>query len=249
MRTITRSASGAPTYSNRLVLAAGHARQTCPSPCCDDVRRTWRRTDCTPRAPGRTHRDSAPCRAAPAGPGSSPRARCRRSSSSSIIARMIVLVNHLDLRHFVRGAEAVEEVQERNARFAAWPPARSARSPSPPAPSRAEHRPTRSCAPAITSLWSPKIESACVASVRAVTWKTVGRQFARDLEHVRDHQQQALRRGERAWSASRSAARRAPRRPRRLRSASPRPTGWCPRGSSCLPTPIGRTTRPWARKA
>ena len=27
---------------------------------------------------------------------------------------------------------------------------------------------------AITSLWSPKIESACAASERATTWKTAG---------------------------------------------------------------------------
>ena len=45
-------------------------------------------------------------------------------------------------------------------------------------------------------LWSPKIESACVASARAATWKTVGGQLAGDLVHVGDHQQQALRRRE-----------------------------------------------------
>ena len=49
----------------------------------------------------------------------------------------------------------------------------------------------------ITSLWSPKIDSACVATVRAATWITAGRQLAGDLEHVRDHQQQALRGRER----------------------------------------------------
>ena len=49
---------------------------------------------------------------------------------------------------------------------------------------------------AITSLWSPKIESAWVARARAATWKTVRGQLAGDLVHVGDHQQQALRRGE-----------------------------------------------------
>ena len=49
---------------------------------------------------------------------------------------------------------------------------------------------------AITSEWSPKIDSACVASARAATWKTVGGQLAGDLEHVGHHQQQALRCGE-----------------------------------------------------
>ena len=38
---------------------------------------------------------------------------------------------------------------------------------------------------AITSLWSPKIESACVATVRAATCSTQRRELARDLEQVR----------------------------------------------------------------
>jgi len=41
------------------------------------------------------------------------------------------------------------------------------------------------------------MESACVATVRAVTWNTVGSSSPGDLEHIRDHQQQALRRRKR----------------------------------------------------
>ena len=41
------------------------------------------------------------------------------------------------------------------------------------------------------------MESAWVAMARAVTWKTAGSKFARDFEHVGNHQQQALRRRER----------------------------------------------------
>ena len=63
---------------------------------------------------------------------------------------------------------------------------------------------------AITSLWSPKIDSACVATVRAETWNTRRGQLAGDLEHVGDHQQQALRRreggGQRAGLQARRAA-------------------------------------------
>ena len=49
---------------------------------------------------------------------------------------------------------------------------------------------------AITSLWSPKMESAWVATARGRTWNDRRGQLARDLEHVGDHQQQALRGGE-----------------------------------------------------
>jgi hypothetical protein len=43
---------------------------------------------------------------------------------------------------------------------------------------------------AITSLWSPKMDRAWVARARRDV-KDDGRQFARDLEHVRNHQQEA----------------------------------------------------------
>ncbi len=49
---------------------------------------------------------------------------------------------------------------------------------------------------AITSLWSPKMESACAASGAGRDVEDRAGQFARDLVHVGDHQQQALRGGE-----------------------------------------------------
>ena len=48
----------------------------------------------------------------------------------------------------------------------------------------------------MTSWWSPKIERACAATERAATWKTVLVSSPGDLVHVRDHQQEALRRRE-----------------------------------------------------
>ena len=50
---------------------------------------------------------------------------------------------------------------------------------------------------AMTSEWSPKIDSACVATARAATCSTVGVSSPADLEHRGDHEQQALARGER----------------------------------------------------
>ena len=49
---------------------------------------------------------------------------------------------------------------------------------------------------AITSLWSPKIESACVASARAATCMTNGVSSPAILNMSGQHQQQPLRRGE-----------------------------------------------------
>ena len=74
-----------------------------------------------------------------------------------------------------------------------------------------------------------------------------GRQLAGDLEHVGDHQQQALRRGERRRRARPSAARRAARRPRRPRTASRRRPGPRPRGSAARPRTSRRSARPSAR--
>ena len=76
-------------------------------------------------------------------------------------------IEHLDLVHFVRRAKSVEEVQERHAGLERG--------------GVRDHRqivnllhrigrptwPTRNCAVDITSLWSPKIDNACVANVRA----------------------------------------------------------------------------------
>jgi hypothetical protein len=45
---------------------------------------------------------------------------------------------------------------------------------------------------AITSLWSPKMDRAWVASVRAATWMTVGVSSPAILNMFGQHQQQAL---------------------------------------------------------
>ena len=97
-----------------------------------------------------------------------------RPASSSIIARRSSSSSSLDLGDLVRGAEAVEEVQERHPRCRAWPRGRRARSRAPPGPSSAASIAQPVVRAAITSLWSPKIDSAWVAMVRAATWMTVG---------------------------------------------------------------------------
>ena len=56
-----------------------------------------------------------------------------------------------------------------------------------------EHRSAKPvCRQAITSEWSPNIERAWVANVRAVTCMVKGDQLTGDLVHVGDHQEQAL---------------------------------------------------------
>ena len=128
-----------------------------------------RRTSCRPRAPGRTRRGSAPCRAAPGGPASAPARGGRATSSSSIIARRSSSSSAAHLRHLVRGAEAVEEVQERDARRERRGVRDAGEVRAPPAPSRSASMAKPVWRAAITSEWSPKIDSACVASVRAAT--------------------------------------------------------------------------------
>ena len=128
--------------------------------------------------------------------GESARARWARTRSSSIMARRSSSVELLDLRHLVRGAEAVEEVQERHARLERGGLGDQREVHRLPAPSwrRACAKPVARAA--ITSLWSPKIERACVGERARGDVEDRGGQLARDLVHVRDHQQQALRGGE-----------------------------------------------------
>ena len=86
----------------------------------------------------------------------------------------VVVVEQRDLVDLVRRAEPVEEVQERHPRAQAW---------------RRGRRAAKSCASCteleasiaqpvvracITSLWSPKIDRAWVATARAATWITAG---------------------------------------------------------------------------
>ena len=96
------------------------------------------------------------------------------TSSSRISARMSSSVEQRDLVDLVARAEAVEEVQERD------PDAQGRRVGDEGEVMRLLHRaggtasPSRSVRACMTSLWSPKIDSACVATVRAATWMTVG---------------------------------------------------------------------------
>jgi len=73
----------------------------------------------------------------------------------------------------VRGAEAVEEVEHGDAglEVATWAMRAKSMASWTEAELSIEKPVLRAC---ITSLWSPKIERAWVAMVRAVTWKTVG---------------------------------------------------------------------------
>jgi hypothetical protein len=104
------------------------------------------------------------------------------------------------------------------------------------------------CRQAITSEWSPKIESACVAIVRAATWMHERRELARDLVEVRHHQQQALRRRERRRERPAvSAPWRFP--PPRLPTASRRRRARRPRGSRPLRPPTRPRARPSSTRA
>ena len=85
-----------------------------------------------------------------------------------------VLGHHLDLRDLVRGAEAVEEVQEGNPALERGRLRDQGEVHRLLDAGRTEHGKAGACGRSITSLWSPKMDSACVASVRAVMWKTVG---------------------------------------------------------------------------
>jgi hypothetical protein len=69
---------------------------------------------CTPRAPGRRRRGSAPCRAAPGGPASCARSRWARRSILVDHRAEVSSLRVVNLVDLVRGAEAVEEVHERH---------------------------------------------------------------------------------------------------------------------------------------
>ncbi len=119
----------------------------------------------------------------------------RRTRSSSIMARMSSAVSCSTLATSceVRKPSKKWRKGRRDSRVAAW--AISAMSMT-SCTELEESMPKPVERAAITSLWSPKIERACAASARAAMWKTVRGQFAGDLVHVGDHQQQALRCGE-----------------------------------------------------
>ena len=117
---------------------------------------------------------------------------------------------HFDLRDFVRGAEAVEEMQKRNARLERGGVCNQREILRFLHRSRAEHRPTgrpRRHDIAVIAKDGKRLRGE--RTRRDV--KNRRSQFARDLVHVRDHQEQSLRSGERC--AERAGLQRAMDRP------------------------------------
>jgi len=84
----------------------------------------------------------------------------------------IVFEERLDLLDLVAGAEAVEDVEERDAGFQGGRVGDGGK-----VHGLLDGRGKSMAHPVIradmTSLWSPKMESPCVARERAATWKTV----------------------------------------------------------------------------
>ena len=126
-----------------------------------------------PRAPGRRRRGSGPCRgrrarrASGRGSGrprtSSSRTSARMSSSSSTAILLISCEVRKPSKKWRNGIRARSVA-------ACAISAKSCASCTEPAASIAQPV-VRAC---MTSLWSPKIERACVAIVRAATWMTAG---------------------------------------------------------------------------
>ena len=96
------------------------------------------------------------------------RLRWARTSWSSIMARRSSSRSVLDLADLVRGAEAVEEVQERDPRLQGSGLGDQGEVVRLLHGVGAEQGEAGAAA-AITSLWSPKIDRACVARARAAT--------------------------------------------------------------------------------
>ena len=132
-----------------------------------------RRTGCRPRAPGRRCRGSAPCRAGPAGRGSGARRGGRRSSPrrSARAGRRRSAGGSWPPRARCGSRRRSAGTAPATRGVAAWlTSAKSCTSCTEPAASRA--KPV--CRAAMTSEWSPKMDSACVARVRAATCRVNG---------------------------------------------------------------------------
>ena len=159
----------------------------------------------------------------------------------------IGLIEHGDLVDLVRGPEAVEEVEERDPR----PERRGMRDQREVVRfldrARREHRPAG---------------RAGVHDVAVVAEDREGmrrdrpgrdmddrrRQLAGDLEHVGDHQEQALRRREASWPARPSGAPRGGLRPHPPRTASRRRRGPCPTDWAGPRRTSRRSARPSGRR-
>lgn len=106
-----------------------------------------------------------------------------------------VVVDHVDLVNFVRSAETVEEVKERNAGFDGGKIRHQSEIHNFLNAVGCEHRKTGLTASHHVGVVTENVESvACNASCGYV--EHAGEQFARNLVHVGDHKEQALARGE-----------------------------------------------------
>ena len=154
-----------------------------------------------------------------------------------------VVVEDRDLVDLVRGAEAVEEVEERHPRAQGGRVAHEGEVVGLLHGACGQHRPAGG--PGVHHVAVVAEDREGVGRDRA--GRDVDdrrRQLAGDLEHVGDHQEEALRRGERRSPGRPSGARRASRPRRRPRTASPRRPGCRPTGSAAAPPPSRRRARP-----
>ena len=178
-----------------VYCAAGELREAVHH-LLHDVRAGLRRSRCTPRAPGRTRPGSARCRAGPAGRASARARGARGPASSSIMTRRSSSESASILpprgrcgsrRRSAGTARALERGGVGDQR----------RSRAPPAPScRGQHREAGLAAGHHVRVVAEDRQRVRGERARGDV-HAEGRQLARDLVHVRDHQEQALRRGER----------------------------------------------------
>ena len=141
-------------------------------------------------------RGSGRCPAAIGASGLMPRSRWATTSSSWMSARMSSSVEDGDLVDLVAGAEAVEEVQERHPGAQRGGVGDQGEVVGLLHRAGGEHRPARAAGGHDVAVVTEDRQGVGGDGPgRDVDHRR--RQLAGDLEHVRDHQQQALRRGER----------------------------------------------------
>ena len=155
----------------------------------------------------------------------------------------VVFGEHFDFVDFMRSAEAVEKMHEGDAGFERGGMGDERQVHRLLHGVRREQRESGGAAHHHVGVVAENRQSVGGDRARA-DMKYRRRQFAGDLVHVRDHQQQALRRGEGRGQGS--GLERAVNRSRgaRLRFAFQSHGGWCPRCWARLPTSIDRPIRP-----
>ena len=214
----------------------------------DDARARRRRSHCTPRGPGRTRRDSAPCRGSSGASGVSARARCAAMSSSGSRARMssssraAILATSCDVRKPSKKCRTgMRDAQRRRladegevVRFL-----HRGR--------RQQHHPRLAAGHDVGVVAEDRQRVRGHGAGRDVHAER--RQFAGDLVEVGDHQQQALACREGRRQRARSAARRARHRWRRPPTASRSRRARRPTGSSSPSPTTRRRVRPCSTRA